>query len=236
MNVSAYLASIRLNNIGVALLQRRSYRQAMYTIRDALKLLRTCCRPGVGTLSAGQVEFSERALQRAHARMANPDSDPLQVNLSQVFFDQVECDLDTVSVLLDAPLEHLFMAVQINEDPNAEHEMNTESAIILHNYALANMCMARIRGTERYVSSAAYLWRSAAKVLANSIVDELSGSFEEENVVFLWALLLRNLATVLHTLGENEESVEYAHALSLVFRPVDDLDLFLVDAVAAAAA
>lgn len=235
MNPPPYFTAVRLNNLGVTLLQRRSFSQAMVTFRDALKILRTCCRPGGQPLSSVQ-ELSETASQRALETMANAKIDPLDVDVLQVSFDQAECDLHTVSSLLDAPLGHLFNAVQINEDPNVPHEMNTESAIMLHNYALANICMAKLRGSESYVSSAAYLWRSATKVMANSIADELAGSFEEENVVFLWALMLRNLAAVLHVLGENEESEEYAHALTLVFRPLDDLNLFVVDTVAAAAA
>ena len=238
MVTSQYLNSIRLNNIGVSLLQRRSFGLAMVTFRDALRILRACCpRDQSLPVAGGQEDLSEVLFQRALERVENVVVDPLDVIVSHVSFDEVECDIDMVSTLLRSPLhEFVFMALQINEDAELEHDMNAESAIILHNFALANVCVAKLQGTERNLSSAVYLWRCATKVLANSIAEEIVGSYEEENLLFLWGLLLRNLTTVLQTLGEIESSQEYARALTLVFRPVDDLSLFPADAVAAPAA
>ena len=233
---STYLSSIRLSNIGIMLLQRRSAYQAKAVLRDAVKLLRSCF-PVDGSVPAQQPAQSEVALQRALSRFSSVEVDSLNLDIDILTYEEAGNDFNTLSYLLRLPLgDYMLVTLRINEDPMAERDQDVDSAILLHNFAVAHVCMGQIEQSNIHFESASRLWRYALRVLANRISHGLLDLFEEENVAFVWGLVVRNLATVLGHLGNVNESVHYENALSMVFPSIDEIDPFSFEAVGAAAA
>jgi hypothetical protein len=128
-------AAISLNNIGVALLQRRCYQQGFRTLRDAVEAMtsaasrRTQQRSGStegGYSSSRETPCEEVMLHQAAKRLANPEPS-VDRNAASQYDLHVLSECEHPAVLLDHP----------------PHSVSTPSPSLLHHHTITPLTAPR---------------------------------------------------------------------------------------------
>jgi hypothetical protein len=220
-------AAIALNNMGVSLLERRAYREGMETLKDAIFIMKRVLRP----LPISSQEFSktpnsttdaDAKVERASKRMAN-----LHPILSAVSIDVVSrcATFSHRSVLSgsvlrgssSSPPRYPLRIEATDFVPLGEEDRNSdlESSIMLYNFGLAHLCMAKLAKTPiKLQEGALTLFNMAYSVLAPLCDQEGHGT--REDMVLLAAIALDNIVALLTQMGLHSEANELARLGSAI--------------------
>ena len=193
---SSYRVAIHLNNVGVSLLQRKAYRQALDTLKDAVSVIRS-------TFAGEDDEHEARRdlmLARAARRLASPKSLVCSSQLVTISDDGGVTAINSFPSVNQR--DRTVYAVAIEHFCLDERDVDVDSAIILHNFALSHLLLSRVAKVERYaqqlrlgaqkVSALAYRTLSAMMVARNER--------ELEDLVILNPTLFLTAVSVLHSM------------------------------------
>jgi hypothetical protein len=195
-----YNAAIVLNNIGVDLLERRCYLQALATLLDATNIMQAVLR----RLSSSESNVNlavEAMLHHANRRIARPT--PMESNS---YYRIVNLADNYCAILLgeedNGSLKESIFPIRIYDvsydacSPGCLSDPEMQSAIILHNMGLAYLCLARV--TPQSSSSKRFIQLFA---ISESIVDKCSAAMEDELTLRQAACL--NMAIQLFEMSES---------------------------------
>jgi hypothetical protein len=239
----SYSIALRLSNLGVLLLEKGCFAQALATFHDAVAMLKASCSEEEET--SHHQEAAGSKVQQALDRLTNLEVDLMIHSKTDVLhYEQLGQGNLTISHLLQTPIdEFVCKALMINETTSqmTSRDFDVNSAIILHNFALTHIHLSEEQGSEHLAPVAAKLWRYSSNLLSREVgtTSDPGETCLEDNLFFLWGLLFRNLSTVSTLLGRQRQAAGYWHALSAVLLPVTedfDLDMAGIFPVAAAAA
>lgn len=216
-----YRGAIALNNMGVSLLERGAYRNAIDTMKDAIAIMRTIF-PQNGAVHSAPHNFNiDSKLQLAAQRLASPETSRAPLSVQTIPFSE-----DNINAMKDAlrygPSGSVFFPLRIEiSDFNCRgRDIDLESSIFLYNFGIAHLCMARV-----HPKSAAKLRDGALKLfdLAHSILAsqcaKAQDPADQTHVLLVAAMVLNNVVQVLSEQGRMEQ---VGQALSSLKR-LDDL-------------
>lgn len=183
LNCHLYRSAVALNNIGVELLEKGScYTQALDTFVDATIAMKAALR-SFESESADTVPDVRRMVEQANKRRSRP----MPMGPSYRMLNLAD---EHSSILRDGSLLDVIFPIRIDDVsgdlrcPSCQHDPDVQGAIVLHNYGLANLCIARITRCQKKKDHAVFLFE-----LANEIVGRRGTGFED-------ALTHRHLACV----------------------------------------
>jgi hypothetical protein len=221
-----YRCAVALNNIGVDLLERKFYEEALVTLADATTAMRTLQR----TLSKYESMddhniHATKMMERANKRTSRPLT--FERNQSH----SLPQDENTVNPIRidDANPIRIDDANPDWRCPSNIRDPNVQVAIVLHNYAHANLCVARTTHSQ-HIRDTRFDNARVVFEFANSILEQQGSQTEDE-------LTLRQLAAlnvaVLLGLSKSCESIEVTQAmydrLHTLHSTIQDLDDYLCE-------
>jgi hypothetical protein len=236
---SGYRAAVALNNTGVSLLGRGAYRDAMVTLKESVYVLRQ--QYGAASrLADDQSNSMARALRLAEKRLAAASHSPAaNGTVCPISFDgSVFHGLDFCVDHPAGPASLRYFPAWIEcsqanacdnslEGNHHRHDYEFQSALILYNFALAHLCVARdtmatLKHQSAPVANVEPLFHGAMQLLkmVDSIIDNGSHwtmSWEEP----------RLLVTCLSFMFMNEAAQQVGNSIS---EPVSDRLFAAVDA------
>lgn len=220
----SYRSALVLNNIGVDLLERRAYQQALVTLMDATSAMKFTLRRssrGVDDSSGEAQHGSENVLDvnvmltRAYRRQSRPMPMERQaslriMNLSDDHIRQIPNGMEQEDTFTESiyPVRIEDIALNLRVPGSLADSVDVQAAIILHNLGLANLCIAHLN---LHAASDSPHLRQAISLfqLSNSILEKYSTEFDDElslrhSVCVNLAVvsgLMRALSTEHNTLG-----------------------------------
>jgi hypothetical protein len=231
-------AAIALNNMGVSLLERRAYREGMDTLKDAIFVMKLVLRPPpICSRGFGKTPYStsdaEAKVKRASKRMANPQPIPSTVSIDVVS----RCAIfshrsDSGSVLHGGSSSPLRIEANDLVSLEGNSALDLESSIMLHNFGLAHLYMAKLAKMPINLQKGALtLFNMAYSVLAPLCDQE--GHETREDTVLLAAIALNSIVALLTQMGMHSEANELARLGNAIH---EFQDSNLEDQIAAAGA
>jgi hypothetical protein len=235
-------AAIALNNMGVSLLERRAYRQGMETLKDAIFVMKLVLRPP--TISSQglyktpkSTSCAKAKVHRASKRMANPQPVSSAISIDVVSqsatFSHRSCQSGSV---LHGGSSSPLRIEATDLVSLEERDSDLESSIMLYNFGLAHLCMAKLSKTPMKLQEVALkLFKMAYCILASLYDQEEHGS--REDIVLLAAVTLNNIVTLLSQMGKQSEANESDQELARLGRAIQEFQgRNLEDQIASAAA
>jgi hypothetical protein len=194
-NKQVYNAAIVLNNIGVDLLERRCYKQALATLVDATNIMQAVLRRLLSSETNDKLDV-EAIIQRANRCRANPTAIE-----SNSYYRIVNLADDYSGILMEedngsSSLRESIYPIRIYDvnfdaySPGCLSDPEMQSAILLHNMGLAHLCLARVTplsGTS--LKHAIQLFE-----LSESIVESCASDAMEDGPTMEDELTLRQIA------------------------------------------
>jgi hypothetical protein len=207
-------AAIALNNMGVSLLERRAYRQGMETLKDAIFVMKRVLRSSSraqGTTSDSTTNDTEAKVCRAAKRMANPRAVPSALCIGAVSHGGTSSrNLLQGSVLREASSSPFTFPIRIEAadlDYPDDRDPDLEAAIMLYNFGLAQLCMAKlakspIKLQEGALKHAKLAYRYA--ILSRLTESEIRSISKTR--LLLAVLAVDNVVKVLTMMGKHSEA------------------------------
>ena len=201
-------SAIAMNNIGVSLLERSCYTQALETLRDALFTLK------YGLNATDDIDCAEpchevaEKLQRATHRLMNPE--PQQGSI-QIDFISSEClAAKALNALKRGPSSHEACAIRIdtcNHETLASYP-TVETAILLHNFAISYLCLASAPHFTRpgHLKGAMTLLAASYNVLQTYRHECACDSIPAYNLLSLESIVLGSLIAVLIDANQTDQA------------------------------
>jgi len=235
-----YKGAIALNNIGIVLLERSAYRQALDTLKDAVFVMKVIFRPDNNVAPNIQAK-----LQRASERVASPEVEECSSRTVTETLSNVGSFSSISTVMLKQGAPYVFpIRIEENDD---DYDLDIDSANILHNFAIAHLCCSRIAKTlasaELLRQSASRLSGFAYNLLSNVLSNKRQADMDElvlrETRIFLSALVaLNTLVQALMEMGnyvEAEKTYKRLMELGLAVAAVEEPEMrrFVMGAAAA---
>jgi hypothetical protein len=183
-NNQVYRGAVALNNIGVDLLERKYYEQALVTLADATSAMKTALRSLHGTPppppppqdNINVMEMVERANKR-RSRPSRLERQRFNGMLNDDTSQQDEYDdfflLETI---------HPIRINDVSPDtlcPGNLRDPEVQGAVVVYNYALANLFLAR-GAHQQHVREMKLNHASFLFELANSILEQRISGMEHE--------------------------------------------------------
>jgi hypothetical protein len=129
---TTYNAAVALNNMGIALLERGCYRQALATLHDAVRLT---CQESTSTSSACTMTTN---LNKASRRQCGPE--PSKIT-SPLHLEVVSDDSASVTCIHATHRPDSAIVIRL-EGFDSTIDVAVDIAVILHNYAMAALCLS----------------------------------------------------------------------------------------------
>lgn len=242
-----YRGAIVLNNVGVDLLERRCYQQAVVTLMDATNAMKVALRRSSGASS--RRDYAPLAsldiggmVERATKRRSRPSPMERQASFRMLNLADNHNYLFQHEEQHDVVLESIYpiRIDDVSSDlrcPGSLSDPDVQAAIFVHNLGLANLCLARINRVP--AAENAQLHQAICLFqLSNSILEKCSAQLEDELTLRKSACV--NMAVVsglMQALASDERvlSERYNHLRGRLFHlrsAVEMLDRMLPDYVA----
>lgn len=225
-------AAIHLNNVGVTLLQRFHYRQAVMTLNDAVEVIKYVSLKDEQT--TGKTTYVqpinilpmdiESKVKAAEERMFVVDSsDRSKHNTPVLTTLSDDTELHTL-IGLRNPFTHLVRMEPSISDLLAMQEKGiaVESSTILYNYGVAYLCLAGISQTalmndgNNFCLGAYRMFHLSYATLMSSKTLESDVTCCPGRIEILTYLLLGNLSSLAGKLGRAYDQQEYGHRFSML--------------------
>jgi hypothetical protein len=213
-------AAIALNNMGVSLLEQRAYRQGMETLKDAIFVMKRVFRPQSRNSSLGASSDSmssiDLKIHRAVQRMANPQPVPFAMITDVISHSVASSHSSPLGSILreQSSFSSFTIPIRIEAadiDCPEDRDPDLESAIMLYNFGLAHLCMAKlVKSPMKLREGALKLFNMAYSIISNK--NALSGLSESEMRRFsetrllLAVAVLNNVVRVLTEMGKHTEA------------------------------
>jgi hypothetical protein len=221
-SIRDHRAAIALNNMGVSLLERRAYRQGMETLSDAIFVMQRVLQPPSissqgSDRTPNSTSYAEAKMHRASKRMANPQPIPSAMSIDVVShcanFSHRSYSVSLLHGGSSSPLR--IEATDLVSPVDRDNDL--ESSIVLYNFGLAHLCMAKFATTPRTLQEGALkLFNMVAKLP----VKEGHGIMED--MVLLAAATLDNIVVLLTQTGKHSEANEADQELARLGRVIRD--------------
>jgi len=218
-----FRAVVHLNNVGVSLLQRRCYRQAMLTFGDAIAIMKALSPAKASednsfdhapVLPAIEVSSDiEGKLKRAAQRLAKPI--PSKIPSMGALPLEVLSDDEILKAEANTAKLYLICLDTIEFEAADYSEFNFVSSVILYNHGIAYRCLGALSSSlpfvEKLDKGALHMF-TLAYATANQAI--LMG--KQSQVLLIATLALRNLVQLSQHLGHLTEGNEYNRRLSFL--------------------
>ena len=234
MNQSnTYKAAVALNNMGISLIERKCYRQGWETLFDAVQV---ASKGQSDVATVGQ--YLENALQRQCNPEPSKSKSPLHLEIVSDSSDSITCTHAT-------QLTNSAIVIRL-EAFESTTDAQVDSAVILHNFAMAALYLALAYPVSKITGQ---LLQNCLKSLLRCQADlssrysslEMDDDFGLVQKVFVVAVVSTNsLLQVFSNLGAGKfdtQIVECQEKLTALTETLTDLDQHAeIGAIAAAAA
>jgi hypothetical protein len=189
-----YRYAVALNNIGVSLMEKQCYQQAIYTLKDSITLFRDVVpSPSYPTLDLSQVKDM---LATAWQRAAQPKQSKSLSDVQVACYEETNCHAKTI---FEPILRHIaasgddhvatLSAIYISSSSHSEDShyidrdrTNYESALAMYNFGVAHVCLAKQAKQETTTQK---LYAAALKLfsLTRSILQEQENKVRDFTMV-----------------------------------------------------
>jgi hypothetical protein len=244
-------AAIALNNMGVSMLERRAYRQGMETLKDAILVMKRVLRrsPSISSQSFGHTPNStsdvDTKVHHASKRMANPQPIPSAVSVDIVSHCPTFSHHSYLGSVLHGGSSSAFRSPIRIEAAGLvsleESDYLLESSIILFNFGLAHLCMAKLDNSimhfnfglahlcmakldktpiKRLQEGALKIFSMVYSILASLCNQEGHGIREE--MILILAATLDNIVALLTQMGKHSEANESDQELARLGRAIQE--------------
>jgi hypothetical protein len=223
-------AAVALNNMGVSLLERRAYRHGMETLKDAILVMESVLRPqsksrGYG-VNSESTSSAEAKVHRAVRRMANPHHVPSAVSSDVISHGGATSH---PSSFLASPAFTSPVRIEATDlDCPEDRDPDLDSAIMINNFALAHLCVAKNTNSPiKLQERARKLFNMAYSIISNQ--NGLSRLSEDEmrriseSRLLLAVAVMSNVVRVLTEMGEDTEANESYQRLVRLGNAVEEL-------------
>jgi hypothetical protein len=231
-------AAIALNNMGVSLLEQRAYRQGMETLKDAIFVMKRVFRPQSRNPSlaanSDSTSSTDIKIHRAVQRMANPQPIPSVMNIDLISHGVASSHSSPLGSILRESCSSSTFTIPIrieatDIDCPEDRDSDLESAIMLHNFGLAHICMAKLaKAPMKLREGACKLFNMAYSIVSNK--NALSGLSESEmrelseTRLLLALAVLNNVVRVLTEMGKHTEADQSFRRLVRLGTAFNELD------------
>jgi hypothetical protein len=242
-------AAIALNNMGVSLLERRAYRQGMETLKDAVFVMKRVLRPpsissqGLCKTPNDSMSNAEAKVHRASKRMASPRplSSAISIDVvSQCATFSHRSNLSGSSLHGGSPSSSLSSPLRIEATDLIsleDRDSDLESSIMLYNFGLAHLCMAKLVKTPMKLQKVALqLFNMAYSLFAPRCDQEGRGIREDVVLLAAATSTLDNIAALLTQIGKYSETNESDHGLARLGRTIQEFQGYHLEDQSATAA
>lgn len=232
----AYATAVALNNIGVSLLQRHSFRPAMAAFNDALAVMRDLSRYAVDESgkslhprAMGSISTAGEKLRRARQDLARSIVSVVDKTREEIDFcilTENEAATVVVNALHNQSIltKNTCFLIRIESyDVDELVELDLESSVILQNYGNVYRCLALVsepNKARQHSENAFKLFNLAFSLLRGQCEDEISEDVPSRFLP-ISILILRSLVTFAAILEMNEQEKLFDSHMS------DFRDLFL---------
>jgi hypothetical protein len=242
-------AAIALNNMGVSLLERRAYRQGMETLKDAIFVMKRVLRPP--SISShglcktpNSTTYAEAKVHRASKRMANPRpiSSAISIDVVSQCTTFSHRSYPSGSILHGGSSSPLSSPLRIEATDLIsleDRDSDLESSIMLYNFGLAHLCMAKlVKKPIKLQEGALKLFNMAYSLFAPRCDQEGHGIREDVVLLAAATSTLDNIVGLLTQTGTHSETNEIDHELARRGRAIQEFQgrYHLEDQIATAAA
>jgi hypothetical protein len=222
-------AAIALNNMGVSLLERRAYRQGMETLKDAIfvTMQRVISSQGLCE-TPNSTSYAEAKVHRASKRMANPQPISSAISIDVVSqsatFSHRSYPSDSVlhegsSSIRGSPLRIEATDLVSLEDRDSD----LESSIMLYNFGLAKLCMAKLVKTPiKLQEGALKLFKMAYSLFAPRCDQEGRGIREDTVILAAATSTLDNIVALLTQMGRYSKTNESDQEMARLGRAIQE--------------
>jgi hypothetical protein len=216
-----YRGAIALNNIGVSLLERRAYRQAVETLKDAITFMKHVFRPQVvvtpgATFKSSSLNVDAR-VAAAMERLECPQSSPTLRDPEDLVVQDSLQPSSIRAAALEGISSSFTMPIRIeaaDSDSPENRDPDLESAIMLYNFGIAHLCLSKLSraGLTKFRDGALKLFNMSYSIISNK--NALAGMNTEEirklseTRVLLAIVVLNNLVRVQTEMGKHAEANE----------------------------
>jgi hypothetical protein len=191
---STYRAAVSLNNLAVTLLERQCYHQAMETFKDAVSALKASTMPSTTSASA---------VTKGFRRIYSPKPQRLISMHLEVLSSENMSSAAALS-LNEGPSSsraYLVRLDQVDIDDMMERGPDIESACILHNFAVAYLCMSQVTANDcrglKFRNAALKLFSASQSLLESRCHSSIDDEDLFDLVICLQAIVLGNLVQIL---------------------------------------
>jgi hypothetical protein len=189
--------AVALNNIGVSLMEKRCYQQAIYTLRDSIALFRDVVPSSSPEAPSRSMEDVSEMLSTAWRRAAHPENQKSLSSVQVACYDETNCQAKKI---LEPILRHIassqsdlvtttLAALYISSSSFSEgtycvdkERANFESALAIYNFGVAHICLSK---QTKKKSVAIKFHGTALKLfaLAQGILQEQCSSVREFSMI-----------------------------------------------------
>lgn len=202
IDYGSYRCAVALSNIGVSLLEKRAYPQAVDTLKDAVAAMKCTIR----TDKYKAMGKGEDLLEQAYRRIATPSPVPGKSAIEVLTSSGLS---STVTSIMhrrhDGGHFPACFPIKIENFQSEDVNIDLDSSIVLHNFATAYLCLSRVASTRRL----AHHYRDAAlklAKLAHMTLSDLIKSYTHEeldnrligdsNIVLIAASVLNTIVRI----------------------------------------
>jgi hypothetical protein len=236
--------------MGVSMLERRAYRQGMETLKDAILVMKRVLSrsPSISSQGFGHTpnstSYVDTKVHHASKRMANPQPIPSAVSVDIVSHCPTFSHHSYLgSVLHGGSSSALRSPIRIEAAGLVsleESDYLLESSIVLFNFGLAHLCMAKLDNSIMHFNfglahlcmakldkTSIKLQEGALKIfsMVYSVLASLcnqEGHGIREEMILLLAATLHNIVTLLTQMGKHSEADESDQELARLGRAIQE--------------
>jgi hypothetical protein len=212
--------ALALNNMGISLLQKHCYVQALETLCDAFSLIKSTVTDQKECQSSFGAETAARKHQQALQRLARPMVCKRPVMIIEALIH--EQSSDTARSILQETRSCKFFAIRIEDvaDISGCDEsggLNLELAILSHNLGIAYFCISLVsrssgdimlmsaHKTVKYQRTAVRLFRISHSLCRKARPASMKSSMQYPELLYTTAVVLNSLIEVFQCFGHHAE-------------------------------
>jgi len=234
-----YRAAIALNNMAVTMMERRCYRQAFETFKDAVTAMKLSTPTFTGQQNQSIIFDS---LKKAHQRTSRPvissqeilltivslsyhDARPLTPqDFSAPSFSSSCCPMFSLIRIDDVDL------LEDSDKTDPENGSNTLATLVtLYNFGIANLCRAhclrakRASASQQLLKGGLKLLTLSCNLLLSQYEDSYNGDGDEEEdffavsrLLFILTVLLKTLCQTFTATGQGQDAANCRRTLAML--------------------
>jgi hypothetical protein len=232
-----YRSAIALNNMGVALVEQRAYRQGLDTLKDAISVMKKSVLYPLSRLPSSvsiTTLHADAKVERAIKRMSKPQPVPSSLGVAVISYDGPSSYQSSTDIVRSgetaSPFTFPIRIEATDFESLKDPECDMQSAIMVFNLGVAHLCMSKLAKSPVVGQEAALrIFNVTFSILSNSNknVNDVAELNDEQVLRFLLmeAVVLNNVVQVLTDLGKDSEAHESYSKLVRLGSAIRQLDL-----------